>query len=180
MFQSTHPARGATPASAIALNTGRSFNPRTPRGVRRARRLRQIKMFAFQSTHPARGATTSIVCRYRCHHSFQSTHPARGATNNIKHTCFVIASFNPRTPRGVRLCVVSLIAWAISVSIHAPRAGCDLKIIKCISLSQRFNPRTPRGVRRSSSFSFCSGKPFQSTHPARGATLPSGASFSTI
>ena len=33
------------------------FNPRTPRGVRRERSMKEIKQAVFQSTHPAWGAT---------------------------------------------------------------------------------------------------------------------------
>ena len=82
----------------------------------------------------------------------------------------------------------------LTISIHAPREGCDQMRAKLRGLVDKFqsthpargatkpgghlywresyfNPRTPRGVRR------CPGPPlqrrspgFQSTHPARGAT----------
>ena len=35
LFQSTHPARGATMSISSSLGIRRNFNPRTPRGVRR-------------------------------------------------------------------------------------------------------------------------------------------------
>ena len=80
VFQSTHPARGATRCSRGCLDTRSNFNPRTPRGVRPlfvsafdqydydfnprtprgVRRHHQVPSIAgtrFQSTHPARGAT---------------------------------------------------------------------------------------------------------------------------
>ncbi len=146
VFQSTHPARGATLAPQVAITS--CFNPRTPRGVRlgRGRYRRDSKW--FQSTHPARGATMA----------FRSALP---------RTCF-----NPRTPRGVRLLETYAIAYLsvfqsthpargatgrlrpywtpTCVSIHAPRAGCDV-ILSLVYL--------PACV-------------FQSTHPARGATQP--------
>ena len=58
VFQSTHPARGATLHSGIALLDGTG---------------------GFQSTHPARGATLALKTGQTIT-GFQSTHPARGAT----------------------------------------------------------------------------------------------------
>ena len=125
MFQSTHPARGATDyqihphsPSAVSIHAPRagcdpprpterhsawSFNPRTPRGVRHS------------GPHPL---PTSDA--------FQSTHPARGATR--------VPQGNPTQPS--------------AVSIHAPRAGCDGNDRSLLRPNRRFNPRTPRGVRR--------------------------------
>ena len=65
--------------------------------------------------------------------------------------------FNPRTPRGVR-----------------PTFG-DFLI-----LSRNFNPRTPRGVRQKPRIKRYIQWLFQSTHPARGATLVLAASGMTI
>ena len=56
----------------------------------------------FQSTHPVRGATAKYHWTIE-ELAFQSTHPVRGATAG----------------RGAALC-------APPISIHAPRAGCDL------------------------------------------------------
>ena len=78
--------------------------------------------------------------------------------------------FNPRTPRGVRLgwppCHVRCKTISIhapregcderlrrqslavsSISIHAPREGCDFFANNIDRVSFNFNPRTPRGVR---------------------------------
>ena len=60
LFQSTHPARGAT-------TSGRAYRALTTK---------------FQSTHPARGATLGE--QQGCPSMrFQSTHPARGATSKV-------------------------------------------------------------------------------------------------
>ena len=158
IFQSTHPARGATPhvgqrpvQQAISIHAPRegcdrlylmalfgtynNFNPRTPRGVRRPAAWFKIGTGPFQSTHPARGATPACPVEAQGVESFQSTHPARGAT----------------------ICHWSTDNLDITISIHAPREGCDL-------------------------FSICqeiASLEFQSTHPARGATsdrpAPNGA-----
>ena len=102
----------------------------------------------FQSTHPARGATPRRMVQNR--HGAISIHApregcdvqiGRRAQDDAKH-------FNPRTPRGVRpLIMDAFIANA------------------------NFNPRTPRGVRRFGCHITPLFYQFQSTHPARGATL---------
>ena len=105
VFQSTHPARGATApdrggfrAGGISIHAPREgcdgqsdltyhtrphFNPRTPRGVRRPGVSPTQVRAEFQSTHPARGATPARCQPERCRPEFQSTHPARGATANF-------------------------------------------------------------------------------------------------
>ena len=61
------------------------------------------------------------------------------------------------------------------ISIHAPRAGCDVADIRFRLHAHNFNPRTPCGVRPHlegivpSHISI-----FQSTHPVRGATVQDG------
>ena len=125
-FQSTHPARGATPKSGDSISSTRisihapregcdfnswtasvykwHFNPRTPRGVRPTQYGGMNGEKQFQSTHPARGATQNYHVVHRGQ-SFQSTHPARGAT------------------------LVSVVnAPHLLISIHAPREGCDSKL----------------------------------------------------
>ena len=60
----------------------------------------------------------------------------------------------------------------IDISIHAPREGCDVRTRSPSWWASDFNPRTPRGVRRLKSYlSLALDGEFQSTHPARGATL---------
>ena len=97
VFQSTHPARGATPRKngifglpryfnprtprgdkRLCVCSCAYFNPRTPRGVRHDTRWRDIRTLTFQSTHP-RGVRLWASCAIR-KTRFQSTHPARGAT----------------------------------------------------------------------------------------------------
>ena len=59
---------------------------------------------------------------------FQSTHPARGATAHKRDHARRILYFNPRTPRGVRLTLPTARAPQNTISIHAPREGCDQDI----------------------------------------------------
>ena len=147
IFQSTHPARGATHSFPIPSNGYGNFNPRTPRGVRHSEGLAgqgdgdisihapregcdpfilpQLLQSLPISIHAPREGCDQTVEWDEPFTSFQSTHPARGATP-----------------------LVFFCNLLFGISIHAPREGCD--------------SRTPRP-----------GKPqsrFQSTHPARGAT----------
>ena len=107
-------------------------------------------------------------------YEFQSTHPLRGATWSVQL---------PVPP--------------VSISIHAPLAGCDaprwkpgtepryfnprtpcgVRLFSVVhnAVSVYFNPRTPCGVRRLWWPPACKPCRFQSTHPLRGATrYPAG------
>ena len=238
IFQSTHPARGATvsigfkfPMFRISIHAPREgcdesegphgappfisihapregcdssfsanpyshirdFNPRTPRGVRRMSRSDRRAPRGFQSTHPARGATAAdaptpphpcisihapregcdldMYNAYKELGGFQSTHPARGATHMFCWRVALSTYFNPRTPRGVRLPEKIQTAKTASISIHAPREGCDRYSKQDSEGDGDFNPRTPRGVRLCSCGVCLRIGLFQSTHPARGATF---------
>ena len=86
-----------------AIHSGRYeyFNPRTPCGVRLIPSSYNRPKYGFQSTHPVWGATAAL--RYGVElWRFQSTHPVWGATCKSFHRP------NDRT-----------------ISIHAPRVGCD-------------------------------------------------------
>ena len=192
-FQSTLPARGATtdgdaqapprkisihaprtgsdkPEKPPAATSRRNFNPRSPHGERHLRRMLSFWTARFQSTLPARGATwcnppygrrigISIhaprtgsdpgVCEAACGKArFQSTLPARGATERSKD-----------------------IMDSAFISIHAPRTGSDgvgLQKLLCVSISIHA-PRT--GSDCSGSAYFWISASFQSTLPARGATI---------
>ena len=80
-------------------------------------------MIEFQSAHPVRGATF-FGFRILPAPLFQSTRPVWGAT----------------VRRGDR-------GDGHPISIHAPRAGCDLDTEKPLVHVDDFNPRTPCGVR---------------------------------
>ena len=58
----------------------------------------------------------------------------------------------------------------ISISIHAPHAGCDPAATAPKNKDLHFNPRTPCGVRLACCMLFTRQSEFQSTHPMRGAT----------
>ena len=145
-FQSTPPARGATPIdgydpvrsdisihapreggdpiAAVSFGCRRYFNPRPPRGGRLLRRACYHISIGFQSTPPARGATAGSPVQLP-DLVFQSTPPARGATEHRRQ-----------------------ITNGIGISIHAPREGGDTTIPpKKYGPHTYFNPRPPRGGR---------------------------------
>ena len=151
LFQSTHPLRGATAGKADDAVVRHHFNPRTPCGVRQGCPCSTPALQRFQSTHPLRGATsraaprsgrprsfqsthplrgaTPTRLRLRQRSSFQSTHPLRGATSmSFKNASRSMRYFNPRTPCGVRRRIAGMTQERWAISIHAPLAGCDLRL----------------------------------------------------
>ena len=168
-FQSTHPARGATRrVSRVCVLCVISIH--APReGCDQAVQYLLYNSIAFQSTHPARGATGWPPCHVRCktisihapregcdlhrryprHVKEISIHaPREGCDHRSGWHRAGWHHFNPRTPRGVRHLVVTLLlphmchfnprtprgvrhGWEICspgqfvISIHAPREGCD-------------------------------------------------------
>ena len=191
-FQFTHPGRGATRAKQMAEVTSKGFNSRTPGGVRPdahfwMRGLPHVSIHApregcdfvaqinrynyesFNSRTPG-GVRLKHILNHIDKQWFQFTHPGRGATS-----------------QGGQSYTFS------SVSIHAPREGCDSSAPCYGDEGRSFNSRTPGGVRprpsatstraRSSFNSRTPGgvrldavvkgvesKAFQFTHPGRGAT----------
>ena len=142
--------------------------PRTGSDSRPCCRIYAIKI--FQSTLPARGAT-SIISERTARRAFQSTLPARGATK-----------------------IGTRPAESKYISIHAPRTGSDQYCHKASASKPYFNPRSPHGERHKTRILplrycedfnprsphgerlaglYCSAAkaPFQSTLPARGATM---------
>ena len=82
----------------------------------------------FQSTHPGWGATIKRRMQKWERHSFQSTHPGWGATIRRLAATGCMGYFNPRTPGGVRPCILSVFSAGRQISIHAPRVGCDMTL----------------------------------------------------
>ena len=101
IFQSTLPSRGATQRQRYADVQSDDFNPRSPRGERRAEGEYFEYWKQFQSTLPSRGATASAN-QASAPSRFQSTLPSRGATFIVIDQCHVLL-----------------------ISIHAPLAGSD-------------------------------------------------------
>ena len=147
-----------------------NFNPRSPRGERRGgterRTHEQISIHAPRegsdggnqraalysmgiSIHaPREGSDRHLFRTARTRKKFQSTLPARGAT-----------------------IIISELIKAVRISIHAPREGSDSSSAATHRRRWHFNPRSPRGERRCPAKSEHRVTEFQSTLPARGATI---------
>ena len=80
-FQSTPPARGATPGRTLPRLPGMNFNPRPPRGERLGSWSIAAASSIFQSTPPARGATANRYKNARA--NLCRVHPFD--TNIIRH-----------------------------------------------------------------------------------------------
>ena len=192
IFQSTHPARGATlrrlqiqPVKSISIHAPRKgcdrtarrypstsayFNPRTPQGVRLGPTGPSGKDGTFQSTHPARGATLLLTSVRPDFLHFNPRTPQGVRRRGKRNGYGRFQDFNPRTPQGVRRGRCPQRQNWLFISIHAPRKGCDRSRRRICTPRQDFNPRTPQGVRPSTTCPRRRKRSFQSTHPARGAT----------
>ena len=146
-FQSTPPARGATPGTP------------TPSGT-----------FGISIHAPREGGDNRMLSIIQMDMLFQSTPPARGATSAYYNSPWLPTYFNPRPPRGGRLGVTTSTAMVQEISIHAPREGGDADEFCRRWGAKDFNPRPPRGGRRKPTIWFRDSSIFQSTPPARGAT----------
>ena len=146
-FQSTLPARGATPRmprgtcrtiyfnprsprgerpnTATQIATQADFNPRSPRGERRASCDSSPGPRPISIHAPREGSDGSTRPMFFAPAPFQSTLPARGATVMLILYIVVMGYFNPRSPRGERL----------------------LPAGKPSGRKNNFNPRSPRGER---------------------------------
>ena len=130
-----------------AKTAERSFNSRTPGGVRLSR-LTDPSLSPAVSIHaPREGCDFIIKDNVGFGEWFQFTHPGRGATKGSGDPLPRLPSFNSRTPGGVRL-----------------RGFCQTKFRHTFQFTH-----PGRGATPPSSGSPTSSK-FQFTHPGRGAT----------
>ena len=189
-FQSTHSLRSATSlrnrysgfwqVSIHALlaecdlllqkskNILKSFNPRTPCGVRPTKSRRCPRRHGFQSTHSLRSATGQDNAGLHAGHV--SIHALLAECDfGYSKAGIALISFNPRTPCGVRPfdCGGGLQRQGFN-----PRTPCGVRLIygNVMVPAACFNPRTPCGVRQSSSDKPSCRIWFQSTHSLRSAT----------
>ena len=149
LFQSTPPARGATPLKKSRMTENRHFNPRPPRGGRPGAMWTSTTSGLFQSTPPARGATSCIS----------------SMTRELMH-------FNPRPPRGGRRSGYQYEDLRLVViSIHAPREGGDNHHINDSAELKKFQSTPPaRGATATASTAGASPCNFN-PRPPRGGRL---------
>ena len=98
----------------------------------------------FQSTHPVRGCDAQWSFGRRLQVLFQSTHPVRGATDKVCHNGGG-NTISIHAPREGCDAMRALDKKKINqlISIHAPREGCDHPTSDNPATQTHFNPRTP-------------------------------------
>ncbi len=164
------PRAGRDPPARDGERLRRCFNPRAPRGARPGPPRRLDLHSRFQSTRPARGATGRSSGAFQC--PDVSIHAPRAGRDRLDgEGATVVPGFNPRAPRGARPLPRFHRVCPGLVSIHAPRAGRDGNGAPSAAACFSFNPRAPRGARPSSPPAGRGTPRFQSTRPARGATM---------
>ena len=187
------PPRGGRPPSLWCGNSAGYFNPRPPRGGRRISRPVYSEALRISIHAPREGGDGGAAPQRRSPPYF-NPRPPRGGRQRHLHAGPGGRYFNPRPPRGGRPPAPTSgillrfhfnprpprggrhgfghyqYGWYI-ISIHAPREGGDKQVKHCIAFPADFNPRPPRGGRPSCGC--CPAHPprFQSTPPARGATI---------
>ena len=80
--------------------------------------------------------------------------------------------FNPRAPRGARLCRIKCVIHELLFQSTCPARGTTGRNTSCSWVWLDFNPRAPRGARRHKRRQQCGGSYFNPRAP-RGARLPS-------
>ena len=171
-FQSTHPVWGATVFAIYRKYESFVISIHAPRvGCDNGRKSQSVAAGIFQSTHPVWGATLTCSKIRRKSKIFQSTHPVWGATDAGRVFGVVDKYFNPRPPCGVRRMRAGFLGSLISISIHAPRVGCDFRWTKVNAFPKSFQSTHPVwGATGAGSQAFKPYTVFQSTHPVWGAT----------
>ena len=130
----------------------------------------------FQFTHPGRGATRLCPCYLVRKESFNSRTPGGvrplPLCPHLSYSCF-----NSRTPGGVRQDTPKSVLVSSSVSIHAPREGCDFALSIYYVMPYFVSIHAPReGCDVALTAPTDRQVKFQFTHPGRGAT-PFGLIF---
>ena len=185
--------RGERPMQLTNTDGTDAISIHAPREGSDSCRETLVNMWRISIHAPREGSDTLSLTPYPFTVEFQSTLPTRGATNYLPALQPATMNFNPRSPRGERpdarilvprhcrfqstlpargatliLRVMPPQRW---ISIHAPREGSDQDLIEYPRPGQNFNPRSLRGERRRPRAVWLSGVRFQSTLPARGATI---------
>ena len=147
LFQSTPSARRATYRYLRMANEHTHFNPRPPRGGRRANDIELELLRRFQSTPSARRATKHQLSKSSGRHI--SIHALREEGDNIWAEDDTTSTyFNPRPPRGGRPGIKRHGLTTEYFNPRPPRGGRHQYKRLFGFQNRNFNPRPPRGGRR--------------------------------
>ena len=119
------PLAGCDTIALIRPLVGFHFNPRTPCGVRPSISLSMANASSISIHAPLAGCDATSVSSVVTRVEFQSTHPLRGATRRSGQDYLQMPFQSTHPLRGATAAATSLFP-ALTISIHAPLAGCDL------------------------------------------------------
>ena len=193
MFQFTHPGRGATGRPHLPQGRGQVSIHAPREGCDHAWHIGLAPHCEVSIHAPREGCDTGLLSETHLRQGFNSRTPGGVRPPAPAVGATMVNGFNSRTPGGVRPRLVQRTEQLPTVSIHAPREGCDLRqgcqrekgrgfqfthpargatlrLLLTPWRSHGFNSRTPRGVRQYLLSKIITPTLFQFTHPARGAT----------
>ena len=163
VFQSTLPARGATPRR-VAGNRIVSISIHAPRTGSDARTSAAIPDVPISIHAPRTGSDTTADRWFAFFPAFQSTLPARGATCSgcSRPIQPEISIHAPRTGSDTD---GDAQAPPRKISIHAPRTGSDDLVEWANEYGHDFNPRSPHGERLAGGGQHAGGQHFNPRSP---------------
>ena len=173
IFQSTLPARGATKIFTRASTSLINFNPHSPRGERQKSTLRRGCLLYF-NPHSPRGERPSNSKSNANGSGYFNPHSPRGERRDAAAKAFEKHLFQSTLPARGATDAEAELAEAKNISIHTPREGSDKAGAESNENDTNFNPHSPRGERPRIAPTCRSRTSFQSTLPARGATVSDG------
>ena len=171
LFQSTLPARGATGRSKMTTLT-RDISIHAPRTGSDVDFSGLMEKSILISIHAPRTGSDNKIRQEMQQFQQISIHAPRTGSDALAMWCVLNhGNFNPRSPHGERLGIRMAQQAMQKISIHAPRTGSDPTSPLPPWMLRDFNPRSPHGERRTWRRADARSAGFQSTLPARGATI---------
>ena len=145
-FQSTRPARGATPRQGIILSCTMFQSTRPARGATHV--LAYLDNLFVVSIHAPR-AGRDLVAVHLLFVPTVSIHAPRAGRDDIPgRRIHEILCFNPRAPRGARRCGRTTTRRIWTFQSTRPARGATRAGASQGKGPRSFNPRAPRGARR--------------------------------
>ena len=138
--------RGATLRPADCSARTRHFNPRAPCGARHLLVGRALCVCLDFNPRAPCGARRHLIPRVYEDSHFNPRAPCGARHEGAKKMLTENIFQSTRPMRGATLFPSSCRKWG-NISIHAPHAGRDSKIVVSISTITNFNPRAPCGAR---------------------------------
>ena len=163
--------RGARRAHRARYRPKCYFNPRAPRGARLAVLSLTSTIGAISIHVPREGHDYSCKARRKPQLHFNPRAPRGARLSHKSGTEEHSQYFNPRAPRGARPALPEVVPAPEPISIHVPREGHDYTVHTSFSARDNISIHVPREGHDSQDPAYQAGSmTFQSTCPARGTT----------